>query len=101
MRTRSRPASKAFLRALQESRSRGPNPFEDAARGRDVFAPIPACHDEASCRRHGQCMYLGCKAFKNTPVAKRKRGRPFITEPRPWEVAGISRRTWYRREKGK
>ena len=71
MRTRSRPASKAFMRALQESRLREPNPFEDAARGRD---PVPA---------------------------KRKRGRPFITEPRPWEVAGISRRTWYRKEKGK
>lgn len=26
-----------------------------------------------------------------------KPGRPKITEPRPWETAGISRRTYYRR----
>lgn len=26
-----------------------------------------------------------------------KRGRPKITEVRPWETAGMSKRTWYRR----
>lgn len=27
-----------------------------------------------------------------------KRGRPRITEPRPWEAEGISRAQWYRRQ---
>lgn len=34
------------------------------------------------------------------PAGKVKRGRPRIDEPRekpPWEVAGMSERTWYRR----
>ena len=30
-----------------------------------------------------------------------KRGRPKITEQRPWEAAGISRRTWYRQKESK
>jgi hypothetical protein len=30
--------------------------------------------------------------------AKLKRGRPRITAPRPWETAGMSKRTWYRRQ---
>jgi len=33
-------------------------------------------------------------------VAIPKRGRPRITEQRPWEAEGISRRTWYRRRGG-
>lgn len=31
-------------------------------------------------------------------VAIQKRGRPKITEPRPWEVLKIPRRTYYRRK---
>ena len=27
-------------------------------------------------------------------------GRPLNMEPRPWEEAGVSRATWYRRKKG-
>ena len=30
---------------------------------------------------------------------KLKRGRPKVAGPRPWEVAGISRRSWYRQQK--
>ncbi len=29
---------------------------------------------------------------------KPKRGRPRIKGPRPWELANMSRRTWYRRK---
>jgi hypothetical protein len=29
---------------------------------------------------------------------KRGRGRPKITGKRPWEIAGMARRTWYRRQ---
>ncbi len=29
---------------------------------------------------------------------KLKRGRPRLTEPRPWETQGISKRTYYRRQ---
>jgi hypothetical protein len=41
-----------------------------------------------------------------SPAApKRGRGRPRITDPRPWEFEGISKRTYYRRrqaeQKGK
>jgi len=31
--------------------------------------------------------------------AKLKRGRPPIIGERPWQVAGMSRRSWYRRKK--
>jgi hypothetical protein len=30
---------------------------------------------------------------------KRGRGRPKIVDPRPWEIAGVSRKTWYKRRK--
>ena len=30
-----------------------------------------------------------------------KRGRPKITEPRPWETEGVSKRTYYRRRQAK
>ncbi len=36
---------------------------------------------------------------KTKPAEKPKRGRPKIVGPRPWEVKGMSRRTWYRRKK--
>jgi hypothetical protein len=29
----------------------------------------------------------------------RSRGRPRIIDPRPWQVEGVSRRTWYRKNK--
>lgn len=32
---------------------------------------------------------------------KLKRGRPKSTGPKPWEAEGMSRRTWYRRQKEK
>ena len=32
---------------------------------------------------------------------KLKVGLPKITEPRPWEAEGVSKRTWYRRQKEK
>jgi hypothetical protein len=31
-------------------------------------------------------------------AARIKRGRPKITAPRPWELEGMSRRSWYRRQ---
>jgi hypothetical protein len=30
-----------------------------------------------------------------------KRGRPKLEGKRPWEIEGMSRRSWYRRQKGK
>ena len=40
---------------------------------------------------------------KAPPVAiqKRGRGRPKVEGKRPWEAEGMSRRTWYRRQKEK
>lgn len=40
---------------------------------------------------------------RNGPAApiNLKRGRPKITAPRPWDSEGMSRRTWYRRQKTK
>jgi hypothetical protein len=32
--------------------------------------------------------------------AKRGRGRPKIEEKRQWEIEGVTRATWYRRQKG-
>jgi hypothetical protein len=37
------------------------------------------------------------KAIKSGKLSL-KRGRPKITEQRPWEAKGMSRRTWYRRQ---
>jgi hypothetical protein len=31
--------------------------------------------------------------------AKNPRGRPRIVAPRPWELEGVSRRSWYRKRK--
>lgn len=33
---------------------------------------------------------------KAPPAPRRPRGRPAIEEPRPWQVAGVTRMTWYR-----
>lgn len=33
---------------------------------------------------------------KPSDAVRRRRGRPKVTGQRPWEVEGISRRTWYR-----
>lgn len=35
--------------------------------------------------------------FEPVGAPKRGRGRPRIIERRPWEIKGISRRTWYRK----
>ena len=56
-----------------------------------------------------RCHYpdCGCKdipqfVLQRDSRTKRGRGRPRITERRPWEIAGISKRTYYRRQaKGK
>ncbi len=39
----------------------------------------------------------GDRSIDLRPTAKLKSGRPRITEQRPWEAEGISRRTWYRK----
>jgi hypothetical protein len=39
----------------------------------------------------------GQAGIKPSPSV-RKRGRPKITDPRPWEAEGISRAQWYRRQ---
>jgi hypothetical protein len=40
------------------------------------------------------------EAFKEAAVASevKGRGRPKVEGERPWEAAGMSRRTWYRRQ---
>lgn len=115
MRNRKRGASKAFLRAIrrreaqeQKARIMTIDPFEDAARGRDSsFSSEGEAHEVAiaiipkrkNIESHNRRLAPGVCGPEGDSIgaAKRGRGRPRITEPRPWEVAGISRRTWYRR----
>ena len=35
------------------------------------------------------------------PTKKRGRGRPKSTDPKPWEIEGISKALWYRRRQAK
>lgn len=41
------------------------------------------------------------ESVKPTGAIALKRGRPKLSGPRPWEIAGISKRTYYRRQAGK
>jgi hypothetical protein len=40
------------------------------------------------------------RRFGHAPL-KRGKGRPKATAPKPWEAEGITRATWYRRQKEK
>lgn len=121
-----RRASKAFLRALHKTRA--PNPFEDAARGRDPITSSGGSPVVDNPRPHGESLQQGATTSskpstaasphgkgsaaasvaksqiepasappRSPPEANRGRGRPLITDERPWQLAGVSRRTWYRR----
>lgn len=102
-----RRASKAFLRALHKIRA--PNPFEDAARGRDPILPQPsqevtrktedvATESGITTDRRARADRGEGDGMETPPLnSKRGRGRPLITDERPWQLAGVSRRTWYRR----
>ena len=41
------------------------------------------------------------EAIAEIELGKRGRGRPKSSGAKPWEVAGISKAQWYRRQKGK
>lgn len=78
---------------------KGPNPFEDAARGRDAPPTVPFRSSRAGGATPDLARVGPGESHKAKPRAsKLKRGRPKITAARPWETEGISRRTWYRRQ---
>lgn len=107
------------LRALREAKvSRKPNAFEDAARGRDpiperkqpkakvgtagVTGPVrrSTTDDRVVSRvRAGRTAQDVPQPSPAGAVAipKRGRGRPKVTGKRPWEIEGVSKRTYYRR----
>lgn len=117
------------LRAMREARLKRPNPFEDAARGRDVHSPKleksnvrPTYPQENKVRNHDperrdarlpvprrdrpeqvqkvdsrSDVQESPRAVAIKPPSPLKRGRPKIEGPRPWELAGMSKRTWHRR----
>lgn len=51
--------------------------------------------DKARTSPEGRRRYNGLPPSET----KRGRGRPKVEGPRPWEVAGVSRATWHRRQK--
>jgi hypothetical protein len=65
---------------------------------------LPGAFKEAAI--HGQAFVRGGRVLKReevlAPPAEAKppkgRGRPKVEGERPWEAAGMSRRTWYRRK---
>lgn len=105
------------LRQLREARlARKPNPYEDAARGRD---PAPKssgggmnAHAEGASPSSGGNKPAGQKPADVVahvpPETKRLFRRPLASEreqtlsyQKPWEAEGMSRRTWYRRRREK
>jgi hypothetical protein len=90
------------LREMREANSkRKPNPFEDAARGRD---PVPVAKPTTKGVMLRASADVG-RTAGSTPAtgAKPKRGRPRLGEKRephePWKAMGISERTYWRRQK--
>jgi len=103
------PSKLDQLRALREANAERskPNPFQDAARGRDP-APTSSGAGDAT-QATGSAVpsappmprrYDIAQGPAGAPEAKRKTGRPRLGEVRdkPWEAAGMSRSTWYRRK---
>jgi hypothetical protein len=102
------------VRALREARfKRKSKPLEDAPRIRDpspgakepkikIVKPVKADvgSSRPSARRTAQDRPVPSpKAGAVALPKKRTRGRPKVQGPRPWEAAGVSRRTWYRQRK--
>lgn len=56
---------------------------------------IPARSSAGSEQRPSKSQVAGSNPAELT---KRSRGRPKITDQRPWEAAGVSRSTWHRRQ---
>ena len=94
------PSKLDQLRALREANAERskPNPFQDAARGRDPAPTSSAPVDHAP--QNNAERLPSSDAAAAGAEAKRKTGRPRLGEVRdkPWEAAGMSRSTWYRRK---
>ncbi len=92
----------ARAREFSEARNRKSNPFEDAARRRDIAPNTRAGAKplKPKPRKPSMAVDEGGRTVGSIPAtgAKLSRGRPKITAARPWETEGISRRTWYRRQ---
>jgi len=85
------------LKALGDAKRKERNPFEDAARGRDIEPKKPNKIIEGL----KEAVAVARGEIEPAKLTVLKRGRPKIVELRPWETEGISRRTWYRRQKDK
>ena len=100
MRKRSRPASKSFLRALQASRQSSGGRSDEAKAGdsRELSgraSPATADHDPEHHLAAGETR-VGSERTSPSESG-RGPGRPLILGPRPWQLAGMSKRTWYRK----
>lgn len=118
----------AALRALKEARLKRPNPFEDAARGRDPVPKSSRGEESGKLQTPAPRKVAGSAAatlhpagVASSPQEARKaaarsdvlqtvgttvsvRGRPKLEEKRaasskPWVKEGMSRASWYRRQK--
>ena len=101
------------LREMREARLKrnSPNPFEDAARGRDFLPPrkpheMPSVAGTKPSARSStvELSPHKTKDVGSSPAVPTKRGRPPKGEKRekPWEAAGMSKASWYRqKEKSK
>lgn len=63
---------------------------------REMLGPTNSCVGGAAVAR--QSHKLKVEGSSPSPATKSKRGRPKVEGPRPWDVAGISRAEWYRRQ---
>jgi hypothetical protein len=90
--------------ATRARKNAKPNPFEDAARGRDP-APVKPPHKLLVGAKEALAVARG--ETKPAKVTIFKRGRPLakdaakaLMKTRPWLLEGMSRASWYRRQKG-
>lgn len=89
------------MRELRMAKAHRPNPFEDAARGRDI---LPSSRGEAlkgkqplMAPRPAPPVPREAKLAFRKPLAKD--AAKTLAATKPWEAEGLSRRTWYRRQK--
>lgn len=89
--------------ATRQAKNKRPNPFEDAARGRD---PVPSKPKHKLVAAAEEALAVARGESKPARVTVYKGGRPLakdaakaLTKTKPWMLEGMSRASWYRRQK--
>lgn len=94
----SRDGVETFLAGVERMIKSKPNPFQDAARGRDTPKTIPPETNSGAPQPRGEPAQTNATQPTGSPNIKRGRPRIGETRDKPWETVGMSERTYYRRQ---